>query len=202
MRKFADEFDLLLITDEVQSGFGRTGKWFAMEHFGARADIVSLAKALGSGMPIGATVFRKDLDWKVSGSHSNTFGGNAVACAAGLATIDVIATEHLLENARRRGEHLRKRLDELAQRFAIIGDVRGLGLMQATEFVKDRKTKEHAVKERDRIADAAFRRGLVLLQCGRSGLRYIPPLMVTEGQVDAAIEVVAASLKEVAPRRG
>jgi 4-aminobutyrate aminotransferase len=201
MRKFADEFDLLLIADEVQSGFGRTGRWFAMEHFGAQADIVSLAKALGSGLPIGATVFRKDLDWRVQGSHSNTFGGNPVACAAGLATIDVIVGERLLENARRQGAHLRKRLDELAGRFAVIGDVRGLGLMQATEFVKDRKSKEHAVKERDRIGDEAFRRGLLLLQCGRSGLRYIPPLIVDEAQIDAGIEVLEAALRECAPRR-
>jgi 4-aminobutyrate aminotransferase len=201
MRKFADEFDLLLVADEVQSGFGRTGKWFAMEHFGAQADVVSLAKALGSGMPIGASVFRKELDWRVQGSHSNTFGGNPVACAAGIATIDVIATEHLLENARRQGAHLRKRLEELKESYAIVGDVRGIGLMQATEFVKDRRSKEHAVKERDRISLEAFKRGLVLLQCGRSGLRYIPPLMVSRNQVDAGLEVLETAVREVAPQK-
>ncbi|HLF07356.1 MAG TPA: aminotransferase class III-fold pyridoxal phosphate-dependent enzyme, partial [Thermoplasmata archaeon] len=201
LKKILDPHGILLVMDEVQSGMGRTGKMFASEHFGVKPDVITLAKALGSGIPIGAAVYRKDLDWGVSGSHSNTFGGNPVACSAALATLDVIRDEKLLENAAKQGRLLRKRLEELQGDHPRVGDVRGIGLMQATEFVKDRKTKEYATKERDRISEAAFKRGLLLLQCGRSGIRYIPPLVITRDQVDAGVEVLEGALKEVAPGR-
>ena len=144
---------------------------------------------------MGATVFNKELDYSYPGAHSNTFGGNPVSCAAALATFDVYEHEHLLENARRQGEYLKKRLEELQTRYEVMGDVRGLGLMVATEFVRDRRTKEPAAKLRDRVETEAYRRGLILLGCGTSALRFIPPLVVQEAHLDEAVEILEASLK-------
>lgn len=186
---------ILLVDDEVQAGFGRTGRWFGIEHHGVEADIYCMAKGMGSGMPIGCIVFREDLDWRVKGAHSNTYGGNLVASAAALATIDVLESEDLVGNSARMGAHLHKRLLELQEKHDEIGDVRGMGLMQATEFVKDRRTKERAVELRDRLTVEAYKRGLILLPCGRNAMRYIPPLVIKEHQVDAAVEIIDESLK-------
>jgi 4-aminobutyrate aminotransferase len=196
LRDVTDQYGILLVDDEVQSGFGRTGKWFCAEHYGVEPDVVALAKGIASGFPMGAIVFRKELDWKVQGAHSNTYGGNPVGCAASLATIDVIEKEKLIQNAAKMGDYLHQRLLELQEKHECIGDVRGIGLMQATEFVKDRRTKEHAVKLRDAIEDLAWRKGLMLLGCGRSTLRYIPPLIVSQEQIDQAMEILDASIKE------
>ncbi|MGI0133156.1 MAG: acetyl ornithine aminotransferase family protein [Thermoplasmata archaeon] len=201
IKKILDEHDILLIDDEVQAGIGRTGRWFAIEHHGIVPDIVTTAKALGSGLPIGATIFRKDLDFTVQGAHSNTFGGNLVAVAGALATLDVIEHEKLLENTRRQGAHLMQRLQELQQKHDVIGDVRGLGLMVATEFVEDRATKTPAVHLRDRILEEAYKRGLILLPCGKSSIRYIPPLVIQEAEVDEGVEILDASIG-AARRRG
>lgn len=199
LRKLCDQHGILLVADEVQTGFGRTGKWFAAEHFGVQADIVSLAKAMGSGVPIGAAVFRAALDFKEKGKHSNTYGGNVLACAAGLATLDVLEKEKLVENSAKVGRHLEKRMDELAERHASIGDRRGLGLMQAIEFVQPGgrpgapgapdPEMQHAVEE------ACWKRGFVLLACGKSSLRVIPALNVTREQVDGAMDVLGEALK-------
>ena len=199
LRKLCDQHGILLVADEVQTGFGRTGRWFAAEHFGVHADIVSLAKAMGSGVPIGAAVFRAALDFKEKGKHSNTYGGNVLACAAGLATLDVLEGEKLVDNSAKVGRHLEKRLDELRERHASIGDRRGLGLMQAIEFVRPGgrpgapgapdPDMQHAVEE------ACWKRGLVLLACGKSSLRVIPALNVTKEQVDGAMDVLGAALK-------
>ncbi|HVL88232.1 MAG TPA: acetyl ornithine aminotransferase family protein [Candidatus Thermoplasmatota archaeon] len=194
LRKLADRHGMLLCFDEVQTGFGRTGKMFAAEHFGVSPDTMQLAKAMASGLPMGALVARADLDFDVEGAHSNTYGGNVLACAASLATIDVLQ-KGLVENAAKRGAHLRARLDELPDEFPIVGDVRGLGLMQATDLVKDRRTKEHATKERDAVIEAAYKKGLVLLPCGKSGIRYIPPLVVTDEEIDVAVEIVRECLR-------
>ncbi len=194
LKGILDEHHIPLIDDEVQAGMGRTGRWFAIEHHGVVPDIVTMAKALGNGLPIGAVVFRKDLDFPRPGSHSNTFGGNLVAVAGALATIEVIEKEHLLDNARREGAHLMDRLRELAAKYPEIGDVRGLGLMVATEFVVDRKTKAPAIALRDRVIDECVKRGLILLPCGRSSIRYIPPLIVTAAEIDLAIEILDASI--------
>jgi len=183
------------VDDEVQAGFGRTGRFFAIEHYGVEPDVVCIAKAMASGIPMGAIVFRKDLDFGVEGAHSNTYGGNLVAAAAAMATIEVIKEEKLVENAARVGEHLHRRLRELQEKYEVIGDVRGLGLMQAAEFVRDRKTKEHAVKERDRIAEEAWKRGLILLPCGKSGIRFIPPLIIREEEVDVAMEILDEAIR-------
>ncbi|HWH08737.1 MAG TPA: acetyl ornithine aminotransferase family protein, partial [Candidatus Thermoplasmatota archaeon] len=151
LRKLCDKHGILLVADEVQTGFGRAGKLFAMEHFGVAADMTCLAKGIANGMPMGALVARADLDFDVSGAHSNTFGGNVLATTAGLATLDVLQQEKLVENAEKVGAYLKKRLLELQERHQAIGDVRGLGLMLATEFVTDRRTKAYDPKVKDRV---------------------------------------------------
>jgi 4-aminobutyrate aminotransferase len=188
-----DEHGILFIDDEVQSGMGRTGRWFAIEHTGVVPDLVTMAKAVGGGLPMGAVALRADLDL-ATGAHSNTFGGNPVASAASLATIGVIERDHLLENATTQGTYLRQRLTELQARHDEVGDVRGLGLMVATDFVRDRRTKQPAVQFRDRVLNEAYRRGLILLGCGRSAIRYIPPLIVQREEIDEAVEIVDAAI--------
>lgn len=200
MKSILDEHGILFIDDEVQAGMGRTGKWFAIEHHGIVPDIVTTAKALGGGLPMGAMILRAELDYPVQGSHSNTFGGNLVAGAASMATLDVIEKEKLLDNARVQGEYLLGRLRELAERHPEIGDVRGLGLMTATEFVTDRTTKEPAAKLRDLIMEEAYHRGLILLGCGRSSIRYIPPLIVRREEIDEAMEVLDAAIRAARSR--
>jgi 4-aminobutyrate aminotransferase len=196
LRKICNRHGILFVDDEVQAGFGRTGKWFCIEHYGVEPDMITLAKGIASGMPMGAMVFRKELDWKVQGAHSNTYGGNPVACAAALATIDVIEGEKLMENAKKMGDYLHKRLLELQQKHMCIGDVRGIGLMQATEFVKDRKTREVATELRNNIEEIAWKNGLMLLGCGRTTIRYIPPLVVTRDQIDQAMDILDLSIRK------
>ncbi len=194
VKRILDEHGILLIADEVQSGVGRTGTWFAIEHHGVVPDLVTTAKAIGGGLPMGAVILRADLDL-AAGAHSNTFGGNLVAAAASLATLGVIEREHLLDNARAEGTYLKQRLTELAGRHPEIGDVRGIGLMVATEFVRDPTTKEPAARFRDRVVEEAYRRGLILLGCGRSSIRYIPPLIVRREEIDEAVEIVDAAIR-------
>ncbi|MEM3444411.1 MAG: acetyl ornithine aminotransferase family protein [Thermoplasmata archaeon] len=197
LKKIAEKHDFLFIDDEVQAGFGRTGKMFGIEHFGVVPDIVSMAKAMGAGIPIGAIVFNAKYDWGVEGSHSNTYGGNLIACAAALANIQVIEKERLAERADKLGKIMNKRLKEMMEKYELIGDVRGLGLMQATEFVKNRKTKEYAKKERDKIVELGYKRGLILLPCGKSGIRYIPPLTIEEEYLEKGLEVLESCIKDV-----
>ncbi len=194
VKSILDEHGILFIDDEVQAGIGRTGRWFAIEHHGVVPDIVTMAKAIGGGLPMGAVAFRASLDFTQNGAHSNTFGGNLTAVAASMATLDVIEKEHLLENARTQGDYLLGRLRELATKHEEIGDVRGIGLMTATEFVTDRRSKEPAVRFRDFVLEEAYRRGLILLPCGRSTLRYIPPLIVRSQEIDEAIEILDAAI--------
>ena len=195
LKKILDEHRIPLIDDEVQAGMGRTGRYFAIEHHGVVPDVITTAKALGNGLPIGAVIFRKDLDFPHQGSHSNTFGGNLVAVAGALATLDVMEREKVLENTRTQGAHLLARLKELQGRYEEIGDVRGLGLMVATEFVTDRASKAPAAKLRDRIIQEAYQRGLILLPCGRSTIRYIPPLIIQQAEVDEGVEILDASIQ-------
>jgi 4-aminobutyrate aminotransferase len=188
---------ILFVDDEVQAGMARTGRMWALEHHEVVPDIMCSAKALGSGVPIGATVFRKELDWGKKGSHSNTYGGNAIACAAALATIETIEKEGLAQQAERKGEHMRKRLEEMKANHEIIGDVRGLGLMRAAEFVKDRRTREPAVKERDAIEELCVKRGLVAIGCGKSGIRIIPPLNISMALLDIGLDVLEGAIRDV-----
>jgi 4-aminobutyrate aminotransferase len=198
LKKMLDKYDILLVDDEIQSGMGRTGKWFAIEHWGVTPDIVTSAKALAAGMPIGATIAKEEImDWE-GGSHANTFGGNPVACAAGLQVINIIKDEKLMENATRQGTYLVKRLKELQQKYLIMGDVRGKGLMVGVEFVKDRETKEPAAQEVLDVMNKCFRRGLAIITAGKSTMRFAPPLIITHELIDAGLEVFEGAVKEVA----
>jgi len=197
LKKLLDGHGILLVADEVQTGLGRTGKLFAMEHFGTKPSITTLAKALGSGLPIGAAVFDAKLDFGVKGAHSNTFGGNPIACAAANATIDVIREERLVERAARMGPQVGKRLREIQKETTGIGDVRGLGLMWAVEWVKDPKTKQHDAKKRDAVLQECYRRGLVVLPCGQSAIRFIPPLVITDEQLAGGLDVFRDAARAV-----
>jgi len=193
LRELCDKYNILLIADEVQSGMGRTGKWWAIEHFDVEPDIITVAKGIASGMPLGATVARKSvMDWP-RGSHGNTFGGNPLSCAAALATIDLIENQYL-ENAATVGTYLLDALHEIAARHSTIGEVRGIGLMVGVEFVKDRRSKTPAVELHDRLAELAFERGLILLGCGKSVIRIAPPLSVTQAEVDEALTIFEEAL--------
>jgi 4-aminobutyrate aminotransferase len=197
LRQLCDKYGILLVADEVQSGMGRTGKMFAVEHWDVVPDIVCTAKALASGLPLSAMIAREQvMNWP-PGSHGSTFGGNPVCCAAAMATLEVIEGERLMENATRVGGRLLGNLNALAQESRLIGDVRGLGLMIGVEMVRDKETKEMAKKETDQVVQACFRRGLLLLACGPNGVRFSPPLIITEAQADRAFEIFAEALAEV-----
>jgi len=188
LRELCDKYGILLIADEVQSGMGRTGKWWAIENFGVEPDIITSAKGIASGMPLGAMITRKEIMSWPRGSHGNTFGGNPVCCAASLATIDLIEKQYL-KNARDVGEYTLNALAEIMVRHPSMGDVRGIGLMIGVEFVKDKETKEHAVELRDDIVNLAFERGLLTLGCGISTIRISPPLSTSKSEVDEALVI-------------
>ncbi len=196
LRELTKRHKILLIADEIQTGIGRTGKMFAIEHWGVEPDIIAVAKGIASGMPLGAIIARSEIvDWE-PGSHATTFGGNPVACQAALETIQLVETR-FMKNAAEVGEYLKTRLLELARKYPLIGDVRGVGLMVGVELVKSRFSKEPAVEARSKIIQKAFRRGLLLLGCGESGIRFSPPLVVRKQEVDAAIEILDRCFKIV-----
>jgi 4-aminobutyrate aminotransferase len=197
LRELCDKNGILLILDEVQSGFGRTGKWFASEHFGVIPDIMTVAKGIASGIPLSGVFSRLDLmkKWQ-TGSHGGTYGGNAVACAAGVATIQAMREEDMPGNAARRGVQLTTGLRKFQEEYPIIGDVRGLGLMIGTEFtVKGKPADKARVKA---IVHACEERGLLLLTCGTydNVIRWIPPLVVTEKQITDSLGIFSEALKE------
>lgn len=192
----AKKHGMLLIVDEIQSGMGRTGKMFAIEHWDVVPDIVCIAKGIASGLPLGAMVARADLHTWKPGAHANTFGGNPVACAAALATIRLLE-EELLANAKRTGGVLRARLDSLRDAFDVVGDVRGLGLMLAAEIVESKKTRAKAPGLRDRIVDLCFEKGLLLLGCGENTIRFCPPLILSAEDVRVGMDILAGVLHEV-----
>jgi 4-aminobutyrate aminotransferase len=185
LRELCDEHGIVLIADEIQSGMGRTGRWWAVEDAGVEPDIVTVAKGIASGMPIGAFIGRESLWTWPAGAHGSTFAGNPVCAAAALATIDVIESEGL-DTARAMGDRLRAGLEEAAARTDVVVDIRGAGLMIGVEFA----THETA----EAVQDAAFRRGLLTLECGESSLRFSPPLIVDAASVDAAVRIFAESL--------
>jgi 4-aminobutyrate aminotransferase len=190
LRRICDKHGILLVADEVQSGAGRTGKWWAIEHTGVHPDIVCMAKGIASGMPLGVTMSRADImDW-VPGSHASTFGGNPVCIAAALATLDVIEKEGLLRNSSEVGGHMLKRMADWPRKHKLVGDVRGRGLMIGVEIVKDKKTKEYAPEQRDCIIELAFERGVLLLGCGPSTIRIAPALVVSKDEADVAVDVL------------
>ena len=197
LRELCDRHGILLIFDEVQSGIGRTGKMFAAQHWDVAPDIMTLAKGLGSGLPIGMVIAKRSIMQKWSrGAHGNTFGGNPLCCAAALATIDLVEREYCA-NAAKVGEYFLQRLREFAGKFAVVGEVRGKGLMIGIELVKDGSGKEPAKKLCDALITQAYHNGLILLSCGLSTVRFMPPLVIDEGDVDEAIALLGQSLTEV-----
>jgi 4-aminobutyrate aminotransferase len=194
LRRICDKHGILLVVDEVQSGIGRTGKWWAVEHTGVHPDIVCSAKGIASGMPLGVVISKAEvMDW-IPGSHASTFGGNPICIAAALATLDVIEKEGLLRNSEEVGDYMRAKMADWPKKHKIVGDVRGRGLMIGVEIVKDQKTREYAPQERDRIVELAFDRGVLLLGCGPSTVRISPPLVVTQDEADVAIEALEESI--------
>ena len=195
-RKTCDEHGIVLVFDEVQCGVGRTGKMWACEHYGITPDVIVSAKGLGSGLPIGAILAKEAVMTWPRGSHGSTYGGNPVACASALATLELVEKE-LAANAAKMGERLAAGLKKLQSKFACIGDVRGLGLFIGVEFVKDRKTKEPDHDLVAKLEQLAFTKGLLLLGCGRSTIRVAPPLVLTPYDVDKGLEILESCLNEL-----
>jgi 4-aminobutyrate aminotransferase len=196
LRRICDRHGILLVADEIQCGVGRTGKMWACEHSGVVPDILCVAKGIASGLPLGATISRAEIMNWPPGAHASTFGGNPVAIAAALATIELVE-EKYMANAARMGIYLMERLREWPARHPLVGDVRGKGLMVGIELVKDRATKAYATEERDRLVRLAFENGLLVLGCGASTLRLMPPLMVNRRQIDAAVEILDRCLARI-----
>ncbi|HUE49212.1 MAG TPA: aminotransferase class III-fold pyridoxal phosphate-dependent enzyme, partial [Steroidobacteraceae bacterium] len=196
LRALCDRHGILLIFDEVQCGIGRSGKMFASQHWGVSPDIMTLAKGLASGLPMGLVVARRTHmeKWK-RGAHGNTFGGNPLCCAAALATLELVEREYAA-NAAAVGEYFLGRLRELQQRFPCIGEVRGKGLMIGMELVTDRASRTPAKKLCEAVLTRAFHHGLLLLSCGVSTVRFIPPLMISRAHVDEALTLLEPALKE------
>ena len=196
LKKIAKKYNILYVVDEVQSGMGRTGKMFAIEHFGVDPDIIALAKGIASGMPLGAMIAKSNIMTWEAGSHASTFGGNPVSCCAALATIELLQTE-LMENAKTMGKYLMSKLFELQKSIECIGDVRGKGLMVGVEIVKNRGTKERAPDWRNIIIKKAFEKGLLLLGCGENSIRFSPALTVSAEEMDVCLSIFEETLLEV-----
>ncbi len=196
LQRICRKYGILLVSDEVQCGMGRTGKWWAGDHAGLEPDIICCAKGIASGMPLGVTIARSSImDWK-PGAHASTFGGNPVSVAAALVTLDLIERQYM-ENARRMGEFILNRISGWAGKHKIVGDVRGKGLMIGIEIVRDQRTKEKAQDLRERIVNLAFAKGLLTLGAGENTVRMAPPLVIDEEQADFAIRTLDECIAEV-----
>jgi 4-aminobutyrate aminotransferase len=196
LRALATQHGMMLVLDEVQSGMGRTGRMFAAEHFEITGDIVNIAKGIASGLPLGVTCARAEVMSWPPGAHASTFGGNPVACAAALVTIRLLR-EQYVQNAAAMGSHFQEGLRALQGKHPIVGDVRGKGLMIGVELVRDPKTKERAVEERNTLIQAMFKRGVLILGAGRNAIRFAPPLVIRKDQIDAVLRIFDESLAEV-----
>jgi 4-aminobutyrate aminotransferase len=201
LRKLCDKYGILLIADEVQSGMGRTGKWWAIEHFGVEPDIITSAKGIASGLPLGACIARESVMTWPKGAHGNTYGGNPISCAASLATIDLLE-ESYLANAAEVGQYALDALHEIQARHPSIGEVRGKGLMIGVEFVKDKSTREPNEEVRNMIEDIGYEHGLLLLGCGKSTIRLAPPLCITKNEMDEALEIFEGSITMAEQKQG
>jgi 4-aminobutyrate aminotransferase len=201
LRALSKQHGMLLVADEVQSGMGRTGKMFAVEHYGVEPDIVACAKGIASGMPLGVCTARAEVMSWPPGAHASTFGGNPVSCAAAVATIGLLKRE-LMKNAADVGAYLLEGLRALMDRHPLIGDVRGKGLMIGIECVRDRTTKERAIEEREEVVNAAFHMGLLVLGAGKNTIRLSPPLVLSRAQADTAIGILDAAFSKVEEKRG
>lgn len=197
LRKLADRHGILLIFDEVQCGMGRTGKMWACDHDGVVPDILISAKGIASGLPLSVTVARADIMNWPPGAHASTFGGNPVACAAAMETIRLLEGKYI-QNAARMGEYVMKRIADWPAKHSIVGQVRGRGLMIGIELVKSQETREPYSEARSKVLQRAFEKGLMLIGCGESTLRFVPPLIVEQGHIDAALDILEDCLKEVA----
>jgi len=196
LRAICNRHGILLVADEVQSGAGRTGKWWAMQHSGVEPDIVCMAKGIASGMPLGVCMSKAEImDW-VPGSHASTFGGNPVSLAAALATFDILKRE-AIDNAATVGARMLERLQGWKKSHALVGDVRGRGLMIGIELVKNKETRESATELRNRVEMVAFEKGLVILGCGETSIRLCPPLIVTEDEATVALDILEDALTQV-----
>lgn len=196
LRDLCDKYQILLIVDEVQSGMGRTGKWWAIEHYEVEPDIVCVGKGIASGMPLGAMIARRGLMNWTKGAHGNTFGGNPIACAAALATIELIESEYMTNSAEV-GEYALNELKKIQTHQECIGDVRGMGLMIGVEFVKDRDSREPDQELRDRIIHLAFENGLLVLGCGKSSIRISPPLHISHTEMDEGLEIFEGAIAQI-----
>ena len=195
LQRICRKHGIMLVADEVQSGMGRTGKWWAVDHMGVEPDIICTAKGIASGMPLSAVIARASvMDWK-PGAHASTFGGNPVCIAASLATLRLLE-EKYMDNARRVGEFILHRTADWTERFKNVGEVRGKGLMIGIEFVRDQKTKEKAPDLRNRLIQAAFHKGLLVLGSGDTTLRFCPPLVIDEEQADFAVRTLEECFRE------
>jgi 4-aminobutyrate aminotransferase len=200
LRELTKKHGILLVADEVQSGMGRSGKMFAIEHTGVEPDMMSIAKGIASGLPLGVAAARADLMAWPPGAHASTFGGNPVSCAAAIATIALLR-QQLVANAADVGGFLMSELKALADKHPLIGDVRGRGLMIGVELVRDRKTKERATDERDAVVNAAFARGMLVLGAGKNAVRFSPPLVLTRKQAEMAVKIFDEALTDVEKTR-
>jgi 4-aminobutyrate aminotransferase len=195
LQELCKRHGILLVADEIQTGFGRTGKMFACEHWGIEPDILCAAKGIASGMPLGAMIAREEISTWIRGTHGSTFGGNPVACAAALATLAVIE-QGLVANAADVGAYLKEKLTDLKAKYPVISDVRGLGLMIGVEFARPDGSDAPDAQLRDRIMRKSFERGLLLLSCGESTLRFCPPLIVKKAEADQALAIFDAAIGE------
>ncbi len=199
LRRLATENNILLVSDEIQSGYFRTGKFLAMENFGVTADIYTMAKALGGGLPLAATISKTELGDVPPGAHGGTYGGNLVSVAAGYASLSYVKrnARNIERMVKEKNRIIMKRLNQLRERYEIVGDARGLGLMTAIELVKSKKTKEHAVKERELVLRECFNNGLVLLGCGASAIRVIPPVTMSVENIEKGLDILENSIKKI-----
>ncbi|OQY36730.1 MAG: aspartate aminotransferase family protein [Anaerolineaceae bacterium 4572_5.2] len=197
LRELCDKHGIMLIVDEVQAGVGRTGKMWAIEHFGVEPDVITSAKGLGSGLPIGAVIARKSImeKWPIA-THGNTYGGNPLACAASLATLDLVESEYAA-NAAKMGDYLMDGLRELKRKHPVIGEIRGKGLMIGMELIKDPETREPAKEFTDKMLHQGFQNGILLLSCGISTFRLMPPLMIDKAIADEALALLDKTFSDV-----
>ncbi len=196
--EFLRKDGVLFVDDEIQTGVGRTGKFFGIEYYGVVPDVITMAKGIASGLPLSATVAKREImeSWK-PGQHASTFGANPVAVEAALATLDVIKSERLIQNAKRVGEKAKRRLLEMKEKYEIVGDVRGMGLFLGIEIVKDKKSKVRGEEEARQIMDYCFHHGLLAIMAGRNSLRVIPPLNITEDEMDEGLDIVEEGIAAV-----
>jgi 4-aminobutyrate aminotransferase len=197
LRKICDNYGITMIADEIQTGFGRTGKMLCCEHSNVIPDVVVLSKAIAGGLPMSACVSKAEfMDWAPN-AHENTLGGNPIIVSAALAVLDVLTTEGLMDNAAKVGDYMLERFKEIMGECDLVGDVRGKGMMVGIELVKDRQTKEYATKQRDDLVLGTFKRGLLILGAGPSSIRLAPPLITTIDQAEIGIKIFEEELKAV-----